>query len=453
MLCVKPKIIQPIKKSTPSLLSQTTTALISARQPIGRRSSFGAPNLRYSTQPIKSTSPTHNRADDFAIAAIKACKIPEDEYVACDDPNMLSSYLNIPPPVEIDRLIGITANFKQLSEQVQEKLIQFVTDFVFKPQKPVNPSFYYYDISTEIANKASRSICQIYQMIKMIAYHKPDFPIQDKFIRRLVRLLDTPDTHQQEKLVDLLIYFRNNYDIDECLFESLIDMFSFHSDGTIPYFCIKSVIRLLIVICNQKSEFVNHKLLLKALPLFISDHLVSFFDDFSELLVLFAQDESFYLEEIKYLLKHWPRTNSGKQFCFVLRLCSLSCSANLSQFQSRVATHVEEAMWSDNLATSLSTLAFLGDEEVMTAIMAADKYLAERIAITMKQLNKSWSSRITDAARETLDKYFAKGIINQDTENNNVNEEEEAKESEVTSQMTWDIMRTLAAENEKLLAF
>ena len=335
------------------------------------------------------------------------------------DDNEIISSLNI----IYDCLKGYRSNIKNFNEFLENEEMQniinnlkyLIESNIFRKRDQIS-NVQYFNIAELQIDSPFDHIHELemiynilFELIRILPEHHFTSWINPTFIRKLIKLLETPDTAEQITIVNILreITVISSNTLNFILSEIIKGLIDFN-DGNLRFYFVSGSLKLLKIILksNDMFELLFNKNYtnLVIYPLFKSEFLHLFYNDLNGLIHLImaaelqmtVKNNNCFFEEyssnrnekgtlINYLLQHWPITNSRKEYSFIHQILSLvvfqsPAAITPNQFLA-ISEKLKNCVGNIKMNTAISTMKFINNYDFLKKLLQISPLLLQSILL------------------------------------------------------------------------
>lgn len=290
----------------------------------------------------------------------------------------------------------ITTNvFNLIDQNIRYKLIN-ISEFWFISDYPA-----YFTLTGLDYLKVWYSMLQVF-------IQKYPYVITSSYWKHLVSRFKSPVKEEQALAKDtLLLYFSKFSDQRDSIIDEVNHLIKNYRDRVVQHFVALPCIQFLSAILNNTPQipsifFAQSRVIV--FPLFITPRLEEFFDPLSKYSEIFTKkDSTTTLFFIRFLLKHWPITDSHKQIIFLNELHIILFSLGSSFFPTicvPVCSKLFLSVKSSNAKVCNTAFKILGDEGFIGMLIKTVGFIPAQLEESIKIALNSWSEDVKRTAQE-----------------------------------------------------
>ena len=358
------------------------------------------------------------------------------------------------------------SNFEKFSivnNQILTSIKIMIEENIFRERVKIPEAWIHSESLIESPFTHMQELQKIYNILLFLIRSLPKHEVRSwmfneniHFLKKLIKLIGTPDATEQVTIVSILkeimlILPKTKKIIFDGIMNILIDF----NEGELRYHYASGSLKLLKTMLKSKDIqqlfCKTHSFKQIILPLFRSEFLHLFYYDLNAITNFIMKNEfkeniskyAHYNQNknseptqkqilLKYLLQHWPNSNSKKQYHFLHQIISvatllgsydipnikndgneiLSCN-----FVLQIANIIEKCIVNSNMNVVAMTLHFLDNHETLKKISLVSFKLIGEISRSLEQLEKQCSDetilKLVDDASKTI--HFVTSEYGKDT--------------------------------------
>jgi hypothetical protein len=236
------------------------------------------------------------------------------------------------------------------------------------------------------------------------------------FIHRLLRIFHSADRAEQKAAEMLAVAIFERVDIVQLeFFHESLRLIETFSAGLCPYLCMSPALRVCIRYLRFRGDETiaayQHLFHTTFLPLFSRDHLEDFARPLSDTCLLYYRnDEQLAIVGLRYLLGHWPITNSAKVVAFLGHAGAIITVFNRSGWErllERFLGYVRFAIRSPNSNVTLAALELMGHAKILDIFRSELSELLDAIG----ELEDHWHNVVRQLAKIAAGKVAQEEIL------------------------------------------
>ncbi|EAX92487.1 hypothetical protein TVAG_435390 [Trichomonas vaginalis G3] len=240
---------------------------------------------------------------------------------------------------------------------------------------------------------------------------KFSFTFNENYWKYLIERFKSPVKDEQNLARDtLLLFFKKFQDQRDFIIDEINHIFKSYKEKVLQHFVVQPALQFLVTILSQLNQipsifFAQSRVIV--FPLFITPRVEEFFDVLSKYSDLFTKkDSTTTLFYIRYLLKHWPITDSHKHIIFLNELHVILFSLNPTFFPTicvPVCSKLFLSVQSSNAKVCTTAFSILGDEGFLSMLIKTVGFIPTDLERSISTASSSWSEEVKKAAQSAHD--------------------------------------------------
>lgn len=301
----------------------------------------------------------------------------------------------------------------QITEYVVDEYMRMINLHIFRPFRPLPPQLLFSDSKVILSTRMWPQYSIVYSILGIITRKAPPDilfkHITKAFVCDLIDMIAIPDSAEAAAIgsVTYTIYERvPGYQslIIKCMLHHIQNFL----DGNAEYTIIAPVVDFLSNIFrnysqNRGSFFAIFRT--KIVPLFSKTFSAEYFDEVANCSIIFLDDPQTALWFIKYLITHFPATDTSKQCLFLqhLQLCVQFLPGQLAQYIApQLFSIVAPCLDAPNFRVCLAALGMLRDPAFLHHFASYSAAIVRQCAPRVASAARHWCDTVRDAAQEAM---------------------------------------------------
>jgi hypothetical protein len=232
--------------------------------------------------------------------------------------------------------------------------------------------------------------------------------VTEEFLRDLISLLNTSSQAEQELIFTALCGIaKHEPDLQPLVLKSMLNLIGKYREGYESAYAISPALQYLAGFFGglQPMELSSYFGIFRSLiyPLVTSHDCVQFYVKFRQLAELFyIKDSTTAVWCIRYLFRHWPLTDTGKQVVFLHQVQCLMCSLSASYLPTlgeAFCAKLRLCFASDNFRVAQASIEIFKDEAfTSTYLQCCEKAVLSLIPVLDRTATEHWNADVRKVA-------------------------------------------------------
>lgn len=302
--------------------------------------------------------------------------------------------------------------FQTLDSKTIEKLLLVVRKNILRKVSDIPKPLLYGDFYAPIS-VTNWNILFFFHKLVSIIVNSLDDQIVDQWIDKsfiigLVDLLNSSDSNEQTSTVILIQQIFETFDTKkQFLFNRLIKLVMLHNEGVNSFVCVPPALKFFTYYFSQNKGYFNQSynnfFKLVIFQLFATDFVHNYYNILSSLCQIFYQsDSSLALWALKFLLNHWPISNSAKHTIYLhhIRILSNSIPSNSSDpAVFRLFEQIGQSLFSQNFKVANAALQLVGNVNFLFNFTPIFPTIIPILIKSLQNLESHWHPEVRELTK------------------------------------------------------
>lgn len=341
---------------------------------------------------------------------------------SADDIETIAAFLNQP---------GVA---QKLDSNTIEKILTIARKNTLRVVADIPKPLLYGDFYAPIS-VTNWNILFFFHKLVLLIVNNIDDQIVDKWINEsfmigLINLLNSSDSNEQTSTVILIQQIFETFDNKkQFLFNRLIKLVMLHNEGVNSFVCVPPALKFFTYYFSQFKGYFNQSFInffkLVIFQLFATDFVHNYYNILSSLCQIFYQrDSSLAIWALKFLLNHWPISNSAKHTVYLhhVRILSNSIQSNNSDpALIRLFEQIGESLQSPNFKVANAALQVIGNVNFLFNFAPIFSTIIPILIKSLDNLQNHWHPEVRELTKNVYQVVapLAENLNNNSNLNNN----------------------------------
>lgn len=235
-------------------------------------------------------------------------------------------------------------------------------------------------------------------------------------IRKLVDVLNSPDRNEEAAVESLLTcLFEQLPEARNTIYRAMMTVVNQYLDGVRAFVPIPSALRFFTKYFNTMSmhwsSHYNGAFRNVFVKLFGGHMLKEYYPQLAELCSIFyAYDSTAAMFALKFLLRHWPLTNTAKEVIYLHHLATVVTFVKLSSKDpiiDELFLRIRRALVSPNFKLCDAALKLVGDDCFMCYFSVGFAHIIPALCKDVSELADHWNVEVRTKAKEVFQRLYS----------------------------------------------